>query len=363
MANLKKYIQEQIKAGYDINTIRHYLQEYGYSVAEIEKSIKSIYKPPKPTVPPLKIVIPVISVLLVMIITITYIALQPPEIQKPTKLLDLELDKVTDIGSIGDLFEFRVSLFNFGTQGRFDVFLEHRLLDDQDRVLETVKETLAVETRTSKVTEISIPANLVPGDYRLKTVARYEGLLATAQFEFPVELFKECPESCDDADPCTDDICSKRTNFECYYINIPDCVEIPKEEVIEEEPVIEPAPEPLPDIEEGIPEEEFVELPSRPDRRKNEAEIIDEIKRRAKEDPERAKTDCSTLLTKQTDKDFCFETIASEVEDIDICNLIIEIEKKDRCISSYALNTFDFSVCAQISNADLKQSCAELGSL
>lgn len=34
---------------------------------------------------------------------------------------------------------------------------------------------------------------------------------------------KECPESCDDSDPCTNDYCSMQTNFECRHDGITPC--------------------------------------------------------------------------------------------------------------------------------------------
>jgi len=308
MVNLKDYIQEQLKAGYEINTVRHYLQKYGYSVKAIETAIQSLYAPPKPKHPPWKIIIPSVSIL-IAIIAISFFALKPPVQERPAKLLDLELEKVTDIASIGEEFEFKVNLFNFGVIPRFDVFLEHQLLDEQENIIQETKETIAVETRVSKITTINLPEDLTPGLYSIKTIARYEGLLATAQIPFQAEVFKECPESCDDEDRCTEDLCGKRTNFECYHVQIPDCV--PPEEEIPEEPVPKEEIPPLPPLDETIPVEEKVVLPKAPIRKKNSAEIIEEIRLRASEDPENAIKDCDSLLEEQSDKDFCFESIAS----------------------------------------------------
>ena len=68
MPDLKEYIQEQLRAGFDINTIRYYLQQYGYSVSDIEKAVQSIYAPPIPKRIPWKLIIPVISIVFVIVI-------------------------------------------------------------------------------------------------------------------------------------------------------------------------------------------------------------------------------------------------------------------------------------------------------
>jgi len=357
VVDLKLYIQEQLKAGYDINTLRHYLQQYGYSVKQIEQAIQSIYAPPHPKREiPWKIIIPSLSVVLLIIISISFISFKPTP-EQPLKLLDLETEKISEIGAIGEVLEFKVNLFNFGAKPRFDVFLEHRLLDLDGNIKQTVKETIAVETRTSKVTKMPLPGTLPPGNYKIKTLARYEGLLATAQFDFPAEIFKKCPASCDDGNECTEDVCEERTGFECHYIQLPNCPA----------PLPEPEPEPeelppLPAIDETIPEEEIVDIPPPPLREKNTIEIIEDLKELMQNDPEAAKKECETLSHSE-DVDYCYETLAAEAQDSNYCDIIQDADMRDRCYSNYALNTLDFSVCERISDEDFKESCEELGAL
>lgn len=382
--DLSDYIKQQLKAGYDINTIRYYLQQYGYSVQDIEKAVQSAYAPPKPPIKlPWKIIIPAISVILILTITFSFIALKPAP-ERPLKLLDLELEPVSDVGSIGDEYEFKIKLFNFGAKPRFDVYLTHELLDSVGNVLQTKEETVAVETRSEKITSFDLPIELFPGKYSIKTVAKYEGLIATAQIDFQAELFKECPDSCDDEDPCTKDICDRRTKFECYHVAVPNCIPEPVKpnitepvenitenvtvDVTEEPENItvpeEMSPEEIEEaLDETVPPEESVELPSAPERELNPQEKIAQIQREAASDPDQARQRCENELEEEADKEYCFEVVASESQSSEYCELIDDVERKDRCYSDYALNTLDFSVCEKIINDDLKESCNEFAEL
>ncbi|MBN2142337.1 hypothetical protein JW711_03315 [Candidatus Woesearchaeota archaeon] len=48
-------------------------------------------------------------------------------------------------------------------------------------------------------------------------------ILTSGYLLFFTNVFKYCPNSCDDFDECTEDFCSEKTNFECVHKSLDDC--------------------------------------------------------------------------------------------------------------------------------------------
>jgi len=46
------------------------------------------------------------------------------------------------------------------------------------------------------------------------------GIYPFCKCEFICEEIKQCPLSCDDGNPCTEDVCNQSTDFKCVHINL-----------------------------------------------------------------------------------------------------------------------------------------------
>jgi len=73
----------------------------------------------------------------------------------------------------------------------------------------------------------------------------------------------------------------------------------------------------------------------------------------AQTDLESAKGQCYN----HTQKDACFYELATEINDLTICNFIQDSNSKDQCIFTYAVNNKQSTICTQIQNLALLQDC------
>ena len=183
---LENYVREQLKRGYSVFDIRSYLLRYGYKVQEVDEAIRSASKPKLHAFVLVLVVISVIGLVAGGVIFIVSLGEEVEE--QPLQLLDVEVEGLQKTLRAGDLLGFNVELVNLGARRRYDVQLEHRIFDAQDRPVSGVLEgeEFAIETRASKKSEIVLPEDLTAGDYTLKTTAKYNGQDAEAFFSFSV---------------------------------------------------------------------------------------------------------------------------------------------------------------------------------
>ena len=88
---LVPYIQRQLKAGYDINTIRNFLVSHGYDSRDINEAFDYIHKKPGKKAPILPVAISIGVVLLIALLFFAFRgepeAVKPEEIAKPEEAL------------------------------------------------------------------------------------------------------------------------------------------------------------------------------------------------------------------------------------------------------------------------------------
>lgn len=89
----------------------------------------------------------------------------------------------------GEILPISVKLINFGGGRRVDVTIDYQILDENNAVVLTESETVAVETTASFVKNIQIPNDFAPGKYIASSNIIYEGqeVPASSSFEFTVE--------------------------------------------------------------------------------------------------------------------------------------------------------------------------------
>ena len=179
---LVEYIQEQIKRGYDAQTIKNYLLKYGYSSTDVDEAIRYISSPEIRHVihfsPATLIGIAAIFVVLV-VSTVAVVKFWPSK--TPATLLDLNLESVKTTADPGSQITFISELDNLGAANRYDVSLRYELINTKtNNVLTFKEETRAIETKGSNQITIEIPSDATVGDYILRAIATYDGQRADA---------------------------------------------------------------------------------------------------------------------------------------------------------------------------------------
>ncbi len=91
----------------------------------------------------------------------------------------------------GEPLAFSVRLLNFGSVGRADVGIVYTILGVDGRVRYRESETVAVDTTAAFVKQVTLPSNLAPGVYTLRTSITYKGqqTVAESSFNFEVDAF------------------------------------------------------------------------------------------------------------------------------------------------------------------------------
>lgn len=385
--SLVNYIQDNLKKGYDINSIRTHLINYGYQQSMVDEAINNIYRTPE-----IKHVIrfssgTLIAVALIVLgITgiISAVFLLIPKETSPKQLLDINI-KVTETNVYpGDIYPFNVELFNLGNLVRYDVTLRYEIKDPNTNSLLTTKtETVAIETGKSLTAEINIPSNAQVGNYILEATASYKEKVAASsimirivkkeaeptctdgiqnqgeedidcggpcsscatcydniqnQGETGIDCGGPCREclECIDDDPCTEDLI---VDNECEFREISPCCGNQKCESDESARSC-PSDCQSDDMFEGLTIWEKIDL-------------IQEI---SKGDPQAADKHCKEIDDEDY-KDRCYANIGGETGNKRFCEKTKEERIKDKCYGDVAKTNEDSSVCDEITNPSRRDSC------
>ena len=333
---LAHYVKEQIDKGYDVNTIKHHLIKYGYSIVEINKAINKSYR----TTEVRHIIhfspatmVTLLSVFLGLVIFSSIFFFVAKE-KTPAQLLDIELESVATTAKQGSEISFITELTSVGSKKRYDVNLRHEIISQKtSKTLTFKEETKAIETSTSLKTSIAIPDEALPGDYILRTIATYNGQRAVATL--PVKI-----EKSDLTEPS----------------------EEPLDEPLEEQPE-EPLDEPLEEQPEEPLDEPSEEPPEEPPVTGpidvgglSSFEALEKVRNLAKQDPADAVSYCPKFEF-QTSRDLCYEYVGEESADKKYCEKIQGERTKDICYANVAKNLFNPELCEEIKKDNRRDSC------
>jgi hypothetical protein len=400
--SLVSYIQEQLSKGYAIEAIKQNLINYGYNSSDVDEAVKALYQSSS-----VKheihlggsTIIAVVIILIGLGLIAAAVFMYMGQNKTPSQLLDMNIIPIMGSVKLGDDFSFTVELSSLGSATRYDVQISYEITDVKTNALLTKKEeTIAVETKTSKTTEIKIPDTAEPGDYYMKAVANYDKKTATSSIMFkiykksatPTTCFdnlknqgetgidcggpckpcgscrdniknqneegidcgglcppcKSCPV-CDDKDSCTDDSCSARTDFKCMYTPITPCCGNNKCESTEsvascQKDCMETT------TETPVTEDEFSGL--------TVWEKIDKIKDMAATDPAGASAACKEI-SEDLYKDQCYMKVAEATLTLTNCDMITESYSKEKCYASLAKLLNNYNICEQITKESRRDSC------
>lgn len=346
--HLSEYIQKQIETGYSIEQVQSFLVKYGYPFEEIQEAINiSQTEKVKGTRKLVFVTIAVIFLLVAAAVSVTFFVQLE---EKPAKLLDIKLKKLTTLPAPGDELTIQVDLFNFGAKKRYDIQLEYQIVDQTtNNAIVSHVETLAVETSLSHVISFDLPKDMIAGDYLFRVDAKYDDQSARAGFIFKVYAKEEKVEKIEEVKPVTEEELGEVPGL------IPTEPEVPEEEVpAEAVPGEEPTAPLIPII---IPEKKEY-----PFEGMTRTEAFDLIQRTAVRDVNKAIEMCKSFTYEGT-IETCLTELAVFKQDSNICSKIEDIHDRDACYLQLFIETKDVAYCASISTEQVKTSCELLSTV
>jgi len=328
MANqgLVKYLQDNLRKGYDSNTLRNFLIKNGHNSRDVDEAIRQAYGTEvRHTIHFSPTTMISIAGIFISLVVVSFLFLNFFNLGTPEMLLDLNLDPVNVNVKAGENVVFISEIDNLGSSKRYDVFLKYELIDiATNEIVSFKEETRAIETKGSKQIKVNVPLDLEPGNYMLRAIASYNGQKAVATL--PVEI-KEG--------------------------------EVIEELVVEEDETIQEEPiEETKEIEETKVEE--TEDNAVDSSIGNSAlttfETLEKVEKIAKQDKLGAEKSCNELQL-QTSKDLCFNKMGEVLGDRSYCNKIIDERTKDVCLSNIAQIMDKSEICESISRESRKDNC------
>jgi len=292
---LADYIAAQKSSGYKQVQVYSVLQQRGYRQADIEQaeSLDKFHIP--------KVAIFASIAVLAVVAVIAVLMLNQPE-----ALLDYEASSEQKTYNPGDTLTFNIKLTNFGSDKRYDVVLEHRIMNNNNELIDMQKETIAVETQTTKRVTMDIPSDSKDGKYFLVTVATYENQRAESGFGFNIQ-----------------------TGTVQENITI-----IPQEN---KTVIIPPANITVPD----------------------DDKLKDLLDKQQNASDDTAVDNCA-LEEDELYQDYCWDKLATKTNSEEYCAEISDNEKRDFCFLTIALNKLDITICERINKKSVKSSCTSI---
>ncbi len=303
---LISYIQQQLNAGNDIDSIKNYLIKYGYDPNDIEESIKQVYAPKKKSP---KVILLIIGILIIVIgIIVAFMLISEPVKKEVSLSINTELMSKRIIPGGYIMFKTEIDKAYPGL-----VSLSHTLIGPDGVKIDEFEET----TSKSKASQLRIPLDAKPGTYTIKTSAGIKDIIRTSTITFSIAEVSEPEEP----------------------------GEVPSEEPSKE---ISEEPGELPSEEPSKEPDEFALLTI--------WERVDAIKGIASQSPLKAKSYCDEIGV-AGHKNQCYYNIAEITGQIDYCNLITDQKIIDRCYTKIAEVQNNSRICVSVSTESRRDNC------
>lgn len=346
---LAQYIQKQISAGYDKNTISNFLITRGYPYYEVSSAIQQLSRPKLER----KFEHKLLFVALIGMVLLTGAVLGiyfKSDIfhTMPEKLLDVETDQLTTLVKQGGELNFEVNVINFGHGKRYDIILTHQVINrETNTVVLEKEETVALSTTLRRLISFDIPKDIQTGRYNLKTEAKYEEFTATSGFIFDVQ----------DPDSVEEQIQKVEELLPPEEEPIEDVEELPEEEPVEEETSEDV--EETQETTDEIPKEEPVTQPTTEEKfyeGMSKAQAFDLVKATYVENPDKAKDMCLSFKYSGLQEE-CLSTLAQSNNNPDLCKLINKTSRQDSCFIAIVQSSGNTELCELLNEERNKQIC------
>jgi len=347
--SLNDYVRAQLQRGYTPESIRSVLLQSGYNPQDIEFALRVTARPVSRTFSltgrtMLFVLGGIFAVILVVFASLYLFTSSPKDIQiqlrvQPEQALPGSTIAVSAVLTSAQSSETPVDIAYVVSEQYTHASVTSR------------NERLTVGASAVSSEQIPLPASLSPGAYEVRITARFDGTTRTQTASFdvlqpatapstipsaPVEEQPEvvqCPPSCDDLNPATDDTCVRGS---CVHAMKPDyCGNGQCEST-----------------------ENSVGCPADCGAVQDKSAVQQQAVKVAKSDAEKAATICNSL-TIPVDTDPCFAAIANASRKSALCTSITDSGIRDNCLMEFAF-TGDYTVCNQLSNRYLLTSCQSL---
>lgn len=353
--SLNEYIRLQLERGYTPETIRAALLQAGYNPQDIDFALRVARPARKKIILTGKnLIFTLAGILAIALIVFAGILVFNPAAKDISISMSITQSELFP----GDTISI-TTMFSSEQTRTVPVALEYVVSEKFTRKSVTSRRAqINVGASTIKTESIPLPSNIAPGDYEVKLVARFEQLTRVSSVGFtilqppseavvqetiteelkpieeaPVEGELPCPESCDDLNPATDDVCVRGACehvLKSNYCGNGECE----------------------------PGENKMLCPEDCGAAQDKTVVMQQALEFAKTNTEKAATLCNSLVLPQ-DADPCFAAIANASRKSALCANIRDLRARDNCLWEFT-NYDDYSVCEQMSNKYLMTSCLSL---
>ncbi len=361
---LVSYITQQRNSGFDQNSIRNYLLKYGYAAQQIDPGIDTVFHPVAASTGKHITHLGAIIVSVIVLVSVFSGAglffffqfSQDNNIED--QLMDYTVKATKTSLLPGDTLSFEISMDNKGNDKRYDVELSHMILNTDQEEIDSIQETVAVETTTEQVAEIKVPENIKPGKYKLFSKGVYGDKEVSASFTFEVKGADSGKGDDTEKQPKVDQPTkvdsSKKTDRKPQS-----ATQQPKTDTPEKtQPASQPSTQPSTD--DKIPAKDAKAQPDEDEQKVSIDEIEADVRTKAADPSKISEADalCQTLTT-QNEKDYCYSDIAEVSKQKQYCDKINHQYRRDVCYLNNFMEKGDYSVCDVIIDYELNLACKE----
>lgn len=348
---LIEYIQNLLRQGYDVGTIRTTLINAGYSPSDVNVALRAAGAKSRHISTKVLVVVFVALVVLSGVVLLALKLMQPP-----AEPLTFSLSLFSSVVEPGGEVVVTSTVVSPGGR-RVSGLIDFVVKGPGGRVVSQTSE-FEVETRTNVPVTLSLPDAAQQGSYVVEATLSYAGGKSVQSVSFevaeevevaaPVESLEEeadvvaretqltCPAGCDDLDFCTADSC---VEGQCVNAPIVPCC--------------------------GNRVCESGESESSCAIDCGERLVVDDVRERAVAEASSslsaAMSECDTLAQREL-VDGCLLDVSKAAQSKEPCREIVGADKRDACLIVFAYED-DFSVCEEITNKYMRKSCESLRQL
>jgi len=326
MGTLSDYINEQLRAGYNVADVKTYLAQQGYTQSQIDEAFNSLNS--------------------------KYNQSYYPSQESNTQDNKQETSEV-----------YRQQLQQMGySEDQIQAYLQQQNLPQQHQ---EQNKSMSLSDDLEKLNNLLSRFGLSMKTFIIICVglfciiAMVTAMILMSGPSTPKPIIYNEPNEPIENDPFEDDFPIKDDE---PIINEPDDE---PEVIIDDKPNEDPITDDEPDEDPFSDEPEVITPTKPPKREESQVETFEfklkEIISTASTDKEGSKAKCESFdETIYTDE--CFYQLTVKTTDIVYCSYISNDAKHDRCLMNHAMKVNDFSGCAKYKTLDLKTTCEELAS-
>jgi hypothetical protein len=327
---LEQFISTQLDKGIDKSQLKNYLLSYGYNPNAIDAGMSMFPQQVEVTHHHKldisnKLFFIFGAVILVGLIGGGLTFYNPGNKTNLSELLDFEIDVDNTEFLIGNEVSFTYTVFNMGTDNRFDLRLFFDVLDEKGKIITRKSQQAAIETRLTNSVSIKTNPDFIPGKYSIRGKIKYGAedvaLAESETFKLILDDEQTSDEPQEKPEPPID------------------------EPIVPDEPVDEPVDEP--NETDAEPTGEYDNL--------THNEII-KLLEDASDDLNKAAKIC-TSLSANLMQEFCYFELAKITNITKICSKISTNHTRWNCVFRTAKSNNDHESCKLISKDSTRDNC------